>query len=95
MALKKYTNQEIKGGGGSKNGGKTTGGIGYTKTSTDRKTGKTTTKTGTLTPVSESEFKSNGKMLRKARLINKGKAVSTSGGIKATTKPSQTKRKIY
>ena len=63
MAKRNLVTNEIKKGGGGSNTKKATGGgIGYTRTATDIKTGqKITTKSGTLTPVTEAEFKSNGK----------------------------------
>lgn len=69
-------------------------GTGYTATKTNRKTGKKTTTSGTLTPVAKSAFVSGavangaGKMMRKSTPLTK----KTS----TTSKPSSiTKKKLY
>lgn len=50
---------------------KTSGGIGYTKTSTNLRTGKKTTTTGRTTPITKNEFTSGAKMKRTSKPIKK------------------------
>ena len=78
---------------------KTSGGMGYTATATNRKTGQKTTKSGTLTPVSESEFKSGGKGMAMKRELKRAsptanRKASGTGGLQSRTS-KHTTRKIY
>ena len=98
MAKRNLVTNEIKTGGGGSNTKKATGGgMGYTATATNRKTGQKTTKSGTLTTTSASDFKSSGKvmetkkMLKKATPINKGKASGT-GGLQSRTSKHTTRK---
>jgi hypothetical protein len=86
MAKRNLVTNEIKTGGGGSNTKKAKGGgMSYTRTATNTKTGQKTTKSGTLTPTSRKAFKHNGPL-----------TVSATGGVKPpATKPAQTKRKNY
>lgn len=91
MAKRNVTvTEKLGGGSGTK---KASSGSGFTATQRD-KTGKViSTKSGTLTPVSESEFKSNGKMkVTKKPLV---RTVSRSTPTTRTSPKAKTERKIY
>ena len=69
-------------------------GGGYTRTSTDIKTGKKTTTTGTLKNVTENEFKSNGKMMRTSTpYVPKGSGTVRTSAVSKS--PSKVNKKLY
>lgn len=90
---------------GGKNSGSsssTNKGLGFTRTATNHKTGKTTTTTGKTSPVTKAEYSSNGSMKKEAvssvgksfrkTAINRG-STATTPGVK--TGISKVRKKLY